>query len=50
MNLPLLLGFTQALALTMSVAFLTYVGLIVLPYVKHKRAASPAGTHKIFRC
>jgi len=39
-SLGLLLGFTQALALTMSVAFLTYVGLIVVPYLRHKRAAT----------
>ncbi len=37
MNLSLLLGFTQALALTMSVAFVTYVCLIVVPYLRHKR-------------
>lgn len=35
----LLLGFTQAIALTMSVAFLTYVCLIVVPYLRHRRAA-----------
>jgi 1,2-diacylglycerol 3-beta-glucosyltransferase len=37
-SLDLLLGFTQALALTMSVAFVTYVCLIVLPFLRHKRA------------
>ena len=37
MNLALLLGLTQALALTMSVAFVTYVALIVVPYLRHKR-------------
>jgi 1,2-diacylglycerol 3-beta-glucosyltransferase len=37
-TLELLLGFTQALALTMSVAFVTYVCLIVLPYLRHRRA------------
>ncbi len=36
-SLELLLGFTQALALTMSVAFVTYVCLIVLPYLRHQR-------------
>ncbi len=36
MNLSLLLGLTQALALTMSVAFVTYVCLIVVPYMRHK--------------
>lgn len=35
MSLPVLLGLTQALALTMSVAFLTYVCLIVVPYLRH---------------
>ena len=40
-SLDLLLGFTQALALTMSVAFVTYVCLIVLPYLRHRR--EPAG-------
>lgn len=39
MNLSLLLGLTQALALTMSVAFVTYVCLIVVPYLRHKRAS-----------
>lgn len=41
MNLQALLGFTQALALTMSVAFLTYVFLIVVPFLRHK--PSPTG-------
>ena len=40
-SLDLLLGFTQALALTMSVAFVTYVCLIVVPYLRHRRG--PAG-------
>ncbi|GAA4410921.1 glycosyltransferase [Actinokineospora soli] len=40
MNLALLLGFTQALALTMSVAFVTYVCLIVVPFLRHKRLPS----------
>lgn len=39
MSLPVILGLTQALALTMSVAFLTYVCLIVVPYLRHQRAA-----------
>jgi len=39
-SLDLLLGFTQALALTMSVAFVTYVCLIVVPYLRHRRAAA----------
>lgn len=38
MSLPVLLGVTQALALTMSVAFLTYVCLIVVPYLRHRPA------------
>jgi 1,2-diacylglycerol 3-beta-glucosyltransferase len=38
MSLDLVFGFTQALALTMSVAFVTYVCLIVLPYLRHKPA------------
>ncbi|SDD72090.1 glycosyltransferase family 2 protein [Actinokineospora iranica] len=37
-RLSLLMGFTQALALTMSVAFLTYVCLIVVPYLRRRRA------------
>ena len=37
-GLGVLLGFTQALALTMSVAFITYVGLIVVPFLRHKPA------------
>ncbi|MET1072306.1 MAG: glycosyltransferase family 2 protein [Umezawaea sp.] len=40
-DLDVLLGFTQALALTMSVAFVTYVLLIVVPYLRHK--PSPVG-------
>jgi cellulose synthase/poly-beta-1,6-N-acetylglucosamine synthase-like glycosyltransferase len=38
MSLPVLLGITQALALTMSIAFLTYVCLIVVPYLRHRPA------------
>jgi len=37
-SLDVLLGFTQALALTMSVAFVTYVLLIVVPYLRHEPA------------
>ncbi|PRY35226.1 glycosyltransferase family 2 protein [Umezawaea tangerina] len=40
-SLDVLLGFTQALALTMSVAFVTYVLVIVVPYLRHRPA--PAG-------
>ncbi|MFE2757067.1 glycosyltransferase [Actinosynnema sp. NPDC059335] len=39
MSLDVLLGFTQALALTMSVAFLTYVFLIVVPYLRYRPGA-----------
>ncbi|RLK54063.1 cellulose synthase/poly-beta-1,6-N-acetylglucosamine synthase-like glycosyltransferase [Actinokineospora cianjurensis] len=46
MNLPLLLGFTQALALTMSVAFMTYVCLIVVPYLRYRRA-DPGDPHRL---
>jgi 1,2-diacylglycerol 3-beta-glucosyltransferase len=35
-SLDLLLGLTQALALTMSVAFVTYVCLIVLPFLRYR--------------
>jgi 1,2-diacylglycerol 3-beta-glucosyltransferase len=38
MSLPLLLGLTQAMALTMSAAFITYVCLIVVPYLRHTPA------------
>ncbi len=38
MTLELVLGFTQALALTMSVAFVTYVFVIVVPYLRRKPA------------
>ncbi|RDI23713.1 cellulose synthase/poly-beta-1,6-N-acetylglucosamine synthase-like glycosyltransferase [Lentzea flaviverrucosa] len=38
MSLDLVLGFTQALALTMSVAFVTYVFVIVIPYLRRKPA------------
>jgi cellulose synthase/poly-beta-1,6-N-acetylglucosamine synthase-like glycosyltransferase len=37
-SLDLVLGFTQALALTMSVAFVTYVFVIVVPYLRRKPA------------
>ena len=46
MSLPVILGLTQALALTMSVAFLTYVCLIVVPYVRHRPA--PPGDDSAF--
>lgn len=36
LDFEVLLGFTQALALTMSVAFVTYVLLIVVPYVRYR--------------
>ena len=38
MSLDLVLGVTQALALTMSVAFVTYVFVIVVPYLRRKPA------------
>jgi 1,2-diacylglycerol 3-beta-glucosyltransferase len=37
-SLDLVLGFTQALALTMSVAFVTYVFVIVIPFLRRKPA------------
>jgi len=46
MSLPVILGLTQALALTMSVAFLTYVCLIVVPYLRHQPA--PPGDESEF--
>lgn len=46
MSLPVILGLTQALALTMSVAFLTYVCLIVVPYLRHRPA--PTGDPSTF--
>jgi 1,2-diacylglycerol 3-beta-glucosyltransferase len=46
MSLPVILGLTQALALTMSVAFLTYVCLIVVPYLRHRPA--PRGDASAF--
>lgn len=46
MSLDVLLGFTQAVALTMSVAFVTYVCLIVLPYLRHRPA--PTGDPAAF--
>jgi cellulose synthase/poly-beta-1,6-N-acetylglucosamine synthase-like glycosyltransferase len=45
-SLDVLLGFTQALALTMSVAFVTYVFLIVVPYLRRKPA--PTGRPNAF--
>jgi 1,2-diacylglycerol 3-beta-glucosyltransferase len=39
-------GAAQGLALTMSIGFLTYVGFIVVPYVRHK--ADPTGDPKRF--
>lgn len=38
-SVTVLLGFTQAIALTMSVAFLVYVYMIIVPYLRHKPAA-----------
>ncbi|HEX5403801.1 MAG TPA: glycosyltransferase family 2 protein [Pseudonocardiaceae bacterium] len=35
-SVTVLLGFTQAIALTMSVAFLVYVYVIIVPYLRHK--------------
>ncbi|MBB5808034.1 cellulose synthase/poly-beta-1,6-N-acetylglucosamine synthase-like glycosyltransferase [Saccharothrix ecbatanensis] len=46
LNFDVLLGFTQALALTMSVAFVTYVFLIVVPYLRHK--PRPVGRPEAF--
>ncbi|GAA3888353.1 glycosyltransferase family 2 protein [Saccharothrix violaceirubra] len=46
MNLDVVLGFTQALALTMSVAFVTYVLLIVVPYLR--RTPAPTGRAAAF--
>jgi cellulose synthase/poly-beta-1,6-N-acetylglucosamine synthase-like glycosyltransferase len=40
-NLTLLLGLTQAMALTMSVSFVTYVCLIVVPFLRYRPL--PAG-------
>ncbi|HYS37800.1 MAG TPA: glycosyltransferase, partial [Pseudonocardiaceae bacterium] len=37
-SITVLLGFTQAIALTMSVAFLVYVYVIIVPYLRHKPA------------
>ncbi|MEO6090991.1 MAG: glycosyltransferase family 2 protein [Umezawaea sp.] len=45
-SLDVLLGFTQALALTMSVAFVTYVLLIVVPYLRYQPA--PVGRATAF--
>lgn len=38
-SVGVLLGATQAVALTMSVAFLVYVYVIIVPYLRHKPAA-----------
>lgn len=35
-SLDVLIGATQGLALTMSIGFLTYVGFIVIPYLRHR--------------
>jgi cellulose synthase/poly-beta-1,6-N-acetylglucosamine synthase-like glycosyltransferase len=35
-SLDVLIGATQGLALTMSIGFLTYVGFIIVPYVRHR--------------
>lgn len=35
-SLDVLIGAAQGLALTMSIGFLTYVGFIVIPYVRHR--------------
>jgi 1,2-diacylglycerol 3-beta-glucosyltransferase len=45
-SLDLVLGFTQALALTMSVAFVTYVFVIVVPYLR--RTPAPVGDPSAF--
>lgn len=37
-SVSVLLGFTQAIALTMSVAFLVYVYVIIVPYLRHRPA------------
>lgn len=37
-SITVILGFTQAIALTMSVAFLAYVYVIIVPYLRHKPA------------
>lgn len=38
-SLDVLVGATQGLALTMSIGFLTYVGFIVVPFIRHEPAA-----------
>lgn len=45
-SMDVLIGATQGLALTMSIGFLTYVGFIVVPYVRHRPSppATPAGS------
>lgn len=35
-SLDVLIGATQGLALTMSIGFLTYVGFIVVPFIRHR--------------
>lgn len=45
-SVTVLLGFTQAIALTMSVAFLVYVYVIIVPYLRHK--PSPPGDAALF--
>jgi 1,2-diacylglycerol 3-beta-glucosyltransferase len=45
-SLDVLVGATQGLALTMSIGFLTYVGFIVVPYVRHK--PDRGGNHRAF--
>ncbi len=45
-SVSLLLGCTQAIALTMSVAFLVYVCVIIVPYLRHK--PSPPGDAATF--
>lgn len=53
-QLEVLVGATQGLALTMSIGFLTYVGFIVVPYLKHKTARSgdphDFGWHVLIPC
>jgi cellulose synthase/poly-beta-1,6-N-acetylglucosamine synthase-like glycosyltransferase len=38
-SMTVILGFTQAIALTMSVAFLAYVYVIIVPYLRHRPTA-----------
>lgn len=46
MSLKVLLAITQAFALTMSVAFIVYVVVIIVPYLRHKPA--PVGDPSAF--